>query len=337
MITVEVALGDRSYPVVVGAGAREHLASLIPRDARRVAVVSQAGIDLPIEPAREHRRFDIGDGEAAKSLTTVEALCRQWASWGLTRGDAVVAVGGGLVTDVAGFAAASYHRGVPVVHVATTLLGMVDAAIGGKTGVNLPEGKNLVGAFWQPAAVVCDLDALATLPERELRSGRGELAKYHFLTGTDLLDLDLEARVAAAVRIKADVIAADEREDPSHRRGRATLNYGHTLAHALETAGRYDLRHGEAVAVGLVYAAELAHRLERIPAERVAAHRAVVAAYGLPDALPPELDEDELLGIMARDKKALDGLTFVLDGPDGVEAVPGVDEGMARQTLSLIR
>ncbi|HEY9557817.1 MAG TPA: 3-dehydroquinate synthase family protein [Acidimicrobiales bacterium] len=337
MITVDVALGDRGYPVLVGAGAREHLADHIPAGARRVAVVSQAGIALAVDPGREHRRFDIGDGEAAKSLRTVEDLCRAWAAWGLNRGDAVVAVGGGLVTDVAGFAAASYHRGIPVLHVPTTLLGMVDAAIGGKTGVNLPEGKNLVGAFWQPQAVLCDLTALDTLPERELRSGRGELAKYHFLTGDDLLALDLEARVAAAVRIKAEVIAADEREDPSNRRGRAILNYGHTLAHALETAGRYDLRHGEAVAIGLVYAAELAHGLERISAARVAEHRAVLAAYDLSDALPEGLDDDELVAVMTRDKKAIDGLTFVLDGADGVEVVPAVDEAKARLALAAMR
>ncbi len=148
-----------------------------------------------------------------------------------------MAVGGGLVTDVAGFAAAVYHRGVGVTHVPTTLLGMVDAAIGGKTGVNLPEGKNLVGAFWQPHAVLCDTDALATLPERERLSGLGEMAKYHFLTGDDLLALPLDERIAACVRIKAEVVAADEREDLANTRGRATLNYGHTLAHALETGG----------------------------------------------------------------------------------------------------
>ena len=337
MITVDVALGDRSYPVVVGAGARTQLPGLLPAGARRAAVVTQPGIPLPVDPGCEHQRFEIGDGEQAKTLATVEDLCRAWAAWGLTRRDVVVAVGGGVVTDVAGFAAAAYHRGVPVVHVATTLLGMVDAAIGGKTGVNLPEGKNLVGAFWQPAAVVCDLDALATLPGRELRSGSGELAKYHFLTGDDLLGLELEARVAAAVRIKAAVIAADEREDPSNARGRAVLNYGHTLAHALETVGRYDLRHGEAVAVGLVYAAELAHLLGRIPAERVAAHRAVVAAYDLPSTAPPAVDDEELLEVMARDKKALDGLTFALDGPNGVEVVAGVAEADARAALERIR
>lgn len=333
MITVDVALGDRSYPVRVGAGARRELAGLLPSGARRAAVVSQASIPVEVDPGREHRRFDIGDGEDSKHLATVGALCSAWARWGLSRGDVVVAVGGGLVTDVAGFAAASYHRGVPVVHVPTTLLGMVDAAIGGKTGVNLPEGKNLVGAFWQPLAVVCDTDVLESLPHRELRSGRGELAKYHFLTGQDLLALDLEERVAAAVRIKAEVVAGDEREDPTNRRGRATLNYGHTLAHALETAGRYGLRHGEAVAVGLRYAAHLAHLLGRIDDERVAQHDAVLAAYELDGGLPARCDPDELLVLMARDKKALDGLTFVLDGADGVEVVPGVDPALARAAL----
>ncbi len=279
----------------------------------------------------------VPDGEAAKSLSTVESLSRQWAAWGLTRSDAVVAVGGGVVTDLGGFAAAVYHRGLPVVHVATTLLGMVDAAIGGKTGVNLPEGKNLVGAFWQPSGVVCDLDALATLPDREQRSGRGELAKYHFLTGDDLLDLPLEERVAAAVRIKAEVVAADEHERTDNRRGRAILNYGHTLGHALETAGGYDLRHGEAVAIGLVFAAELAHSLGRIDADRVADHRAVVSAYDLPVALPTGADAEALLATMHRDKKALDGLTFVLDGPEGVEVVPAVDEAAALAALEAIR
>ncbi|MFZ6002747.1 MAG: 3-dehydroquinate synthase family protein [Actinomycetota bacterium] len=325
MITVEVDLGGRSYPVLVGAGARSELAALLPPSAKRVAIVSQAAIPLDVDPGREHQRFEISDGEAAKDLTTVGALCSAWARWGLTRGDAVVAVGGGLVTDVAGFAAATYHRGVPVVHVATTLLGMVDAAIGGKTGVNLPEGKNLVGAFWQPHAVICDTDALATLPPREMRSGRGELAKYHFLTGDDLLDLGLEERIAAAVKIKAAVVRSDEREDPAAARGRATLNYGHTLGHALETAQGYSLRHGEAVAVGLRFAALLAEKLGRIDRARVEQHDRVLAAYELEGDLPPKSDPRELVELMSRDKKALRGLTFVLDGPEGVELVHEVD------------
>jgi len=333
VISVEVSLGARSYPVLIGAGVRSELAAVLPASATRVAIVTQAGIPVEVDPAREHERFVIGDGEQAKDLATVAELCSAWARWGLTRADVVVAVGGGLVTDVAGFAAASYHRGVSVVHVPTTLLGMVDAAIGGKTGVNLPEGKNLVGAFWQPLAVLCDTDALATLPPRELRSGRGELAKYHFLTGDDLLALDLDERIAAAVRIKAAVVAGDEREDPTNRRGRAILNYGHTLAHALETGAHYDLRHGEAVAVGLRYAAILAHRLGRIDAARVAEHDRVLADYDLDGRLPERSDVARLVELMGRDKKAIDGLTFVLDGPDGVEVVPGVDTTVATTVL----
>jgi 5-deoxy-5-amino-3-dehydroquinate synthase len=329
MRTVRVELGARGYDVVVGHGAVGLLPELLPGDARRAAVVTQAGIDFPADPGVAHGVFTVGDGEGAKTMATVEHLCRSWSRWGLTRGDVVVAVGGGVVTDIAGFAASVYHRGVAVVHVPTTLLGMVDAAIGGKTGVNLPEGKNLVGAFWQPAGVVCDLDALSTLPPRELRSGHGELAKYHFLTGDDLEAMALEERVAAAVAIKAEVVAADEREGGR----RAILNYGHTLAHALETSGHHQLRHGEAVAIGLRYAAALARRLGRIDDDRVERHREVLAGYDLPPAPPPGADVEELVALMGRDKKAIDGLTFVLDGPRGVEVVAGVPADLVRETL----
>jgi|TARA_B110000914_G_scaffold31695_1_gene24472 5-deoxy-5-amino-3-dehydroquinate synthase len=340
--------GGRSYPVLVGPGAIGELASVVPPGARRVAVVTQASVPVEVDPGVEHRVFRIGDGETAKSLSTVEELCSAFAGWGLTRADVVVGVGGGVVTDVAGFAAASYHRGLPVVHVATTLLAQIDAAIGGKTGVNLPEGKNLVGAFWQPAAVLCDTTVLETLPEREMACGLGEMAKYHFLGGDDLgggdlggggtaaddgPGLTLEQRVARCVQIKAEVVAADEREAGR----RAVLNYGHTLGHALETTGRYDLRHGEAVAIGLVYAAELARSLGRIDDERVAEHRRVVDGYGLSGSLPAGADPDELMAAMGRDKKAIDGLTFVLDGPDGVEVVSGIDAGVVRSTIGAVR
>jgi len=333
LITVPVALGDRSYDVVVGRGARELLPDVLPAGAKRAAIVTQLSIPFSVDPGVERALFVIGEGEQAKCLQTVEEVCRAFASWGLTRGDVVVAVGGGVVTDVAGFAAATYHRGVPVIHVPTTLLGQVDAAIGGKNGVNLPEGKNLVGAFWQPVAVLCDVDALDTLPPREHRSGLGEVAKYHFLTSDDLGALDLEERIAACVRIKADVVAGDERESDR----RVILNYGHTLGHALETAGRYDLRHGEAVGIGLVFAAEVAHTLGRIDEARVAEHRRVVASYDLPLLLPRDADAAELVELMARDKKAVDGLTLVLDGPDGVGAVRGVDPDVLLDTLERMR
>ena len=334
MIRVEVRLsGGRSYPVLVGPEAVGELASVVPSGARRVAVVTQVSIPVEVDPGVDHRVFTIGEGESAKTLSTVEDLCREFAVWGLTRADAVAGVGGGVVTDVAGFAAASYHRGLPVVHVATTLLAQIDAAIGGKTGVNLPEGKNLVGAFWQPVAVLCDTAVLDTLPEREMSCGLGEMAKYHFLTSSDLDGLDLDARIARCVEIKAAVVAEDE-----HEAGRrAILNYGHTLGHALETVGGYGLRHGEAVAIGLVYAAELARALGRIDDDRVAEHRRVVTRYGLSATLPEGTGSDDLVEAMARDKKAVNGLTFVLDGPDGVQVVAGVDAGLARATLEHLR
>ena len=331
MITVRVPLGDRSYDVLVGHGARTELAAILPTTARRAAVVTQEGIPLVVDPGIPFERFVIGNGEDHKSLGTIEELCRGFARMGLTRNDVVIGVGGGMVTDVAGFAAASWHRGVSVVHVSTSLLGMVDAAIGGKTGVNIPEGKNLIGAYWQPSGVICDLDALATLPPRELRCGRGEMAKYHFLAGDDLLAMDEAERIARCVQIKAEVVASDEREGGR----RALLNYGHTLAHALEIATDHSMAHGEAVAVGLVYAARLANVLGRIDADRVQQHIDVVGGeYELSTSMPAGLDNQALVTLMGRDKKVLsDGLTFVLDGPNGVEVVPGVPSDAALEAL----
>ncbi len=332
MLRVTVALAERSYEVLVGAGAIGELDALLPDDATRVAIVTQDAVPLKWVPAnRSVETYVIDSGESAKSLETIETLARGFARQGLTRRDVVVGLGGGMVTDVAGFAAASWHRGTPVVHVATTLLGMVDAAIGGKTGVNLPEGKNLVGAFWQPLGVICDLDALTTLPEREMRCGLGEMSKYHFLTGDDLLALPLDERIARCIEIKADSVAADEREGGR----RALLNYGHTLAHAIEIATDHEIAHGEAVAIGLVFAAELAFELDRVDEARVDEHRRIVGGeYGLRVTPPEGLDVEHLLSLMARDKKALDGLTFVLDGPDGVEVVSGVPESAVRSTLT---
>lgn len=337
---VDVPLGDRSYPVLVGAGAVRELGAVLPPGAKRAAVVTQPGIGVEVDPGIEFETFVIPDGEVAKELTTIGDLCSGFTRFGLTRRDVVIGVGGGVVTDVAGFAAAVYHRGVAVVHVATTLLGQIDAAVGGKTGVNLVEGKNLVGAFWQPTAVLCDTDTLTTLPRRELHAGLGELAKYHFLVdesavaqrlsaheGLDALPLD--ERVAACVAIKAEVVAADETEGGR----RALLNYGHTLAHALEIAGRFDLRHGEAVAIGLRYAAIVARLMGRIDDSRVGEHQRVLDAYELDSRLPAGVDADEILELFGRDKKSTDGITFVLDGPDGLEVVADLDPELLRVAL----
>ena len=336
---------ERAYNVHVGGGSREALSEIIravtPK-ARRAAIVTQEAIRsacpllAEIDPGIEARTFFVGQGEHEKTLTTIEGLCRGWASWGMNRNDVVVAIGGGMVTDISGFAASCYHRGINVVYVSTTLLGMIDAAIGGKTGVNLPEGKNLVGAYWQPSAVICDIDLLATMPDRERRSGLGEMAKYHFLDPEGgPFEGDLETLVARSVSIKARVVAADEREGGL----RAILNYGHTLGHAIEIASDFAVMHGEAVAIGLIYAAEVAHRLGRISAERVAEHRAVVGGYDLSLRIPPTVaaSADDLLELMGRDKKALDGLTFVLDGPNGVEQVIGVDRLVLTEALAAVR
>lgn len=328
-----VELGDRSYTVAVGNGVIHHALSMIPQSAKRIAVVTQHGIPpvyIPQFSGAVVSMHYIGVGETHKSLTTIEQLCREFAQAGITRGDVVVAVGGGMVTDVAGFAASSYHRGIPVVHVATTLLAMIDAAIGGKTGVNIAEGKNLVGAFWQPHGVVCDLDTLATLSDFETRCGLGEMAKYHFIVREDLSALSMVDRVARCVRIKADIVSADEREGGV----RALLNYGHTLAHALEIATDFSIAHGEAVSIGLLYAAHVAHRMGRISADRVDQHYHVVhEVYGLRNSLPLGITPEQLIIDMGRDKKAIDSLTFVLDSTDGLEVVTHVSEDMIRAAL----
>ncbi len=345
MISVPVELGARRYEVEIGRGLRHDLARVISDSVgpgvRRAVVVTQEpvvaagwadGLDLGVP----HEIVVVGDGERSKSLATIETLTSGFARDGLARTDVVVALGGGVVTDLAGFAAATYHRGMAYINVATSLLAQVDAAIGGKTGVNLPEGKNLVGSFWQPRAVLCDTETLTSLPAREWACGRGEMAKYAFLgpgePDASLLSLDLDEQVARCASIKAEVVAADEHEGDR----RMVLNYGHTLAHALEASAFGDeslsLRHGEAVAIGLVFAALLARRLGRIDDDRVELHRKVVGAFDLSSRLP-ERDPHELVSLMGRDKKAAHDLTFVLDGEKGVEVVRGVGEDQVLATL----
>ncbi len=341
-IRVRVELGERGYEVLVGPGVRRELSSCLPPGARRATVVTQAGIGVDVDPGVPCQVVMIPDGEKAKSLATVEEICRFMARGDMHRSDVVVAVGGGVVTDVAGYAASSYHRGTAVINVPTTLLGQVDAAIGGKTGVNLPEGKNLVGSFWQPLGVFCDTETLAGLPAREWRSGHGEMAKYAFLGVEDLDSLSLAEQVARCVVCKAEVVASDEREGGR----RMILNYGHTLAHALEAAGfasedasssEAELRHGEAVGIGLVFAAELAQLLGRIGTSRVERHRGVVSGYDLPVSLPPGADPATLVQFMTRDKKSAGGLTLMLDGPDGVEPVHEVRPELVHEALDALR
>ena len=342
-VPIDVASGR--YEVVVGDGARHGLAALFaartPRCKAAAIITQQRIVDEGwlegLDPGVEASLHVIEEGEAAKSLATVERLCRELVSEGVSRRDVVVGFGGGVVTDVAGFVAGIHLRGVALVQVPSTLLGQVDAAIGGKNAVNLPEGKNLVGTFHQPMGVLCDTSVLTTLPPREWASGRGEIAKCALLTGDDAATLaaaPIDVQVARCVEIKASYIEDDERDAGT----RALLNYGHTLAHAIETSqaglGEVALRHGEAVAVGLAFAARLAERLGRIDEGRVSEHDDTLAVFGLDGELPDGASAGALLEVMHRDKKAHHSLTFVLDGPSGCEVVEGLDD---RDVLATLR
>ncbi|MFQ6143516.1 3-dehydroquinate synthase family protein [Streptomyces seoulensis] len=329
--SVRVPLGERSYDVHIGPGVRNALPAIVAGlGARRAAVVSARPPEWTPDPGVPSLVLPAADGEEAKTLAAVQEYCRRFAAFGLTRADVVVAVGGGTTTDTAGLAAALYHRGVPVIHLPTSLLAQVDASVGGKTAVNLPEGKNLVGAYWQPKAVLCDTDYLTTLPARETTNGLGEIARCHFIGAGDLRPLPLTEQIVASVRRKAEIVAADERDTGL----RHLLNYGHTLGHALERATDFSLRHGEGVAIGTVFAGRLAGTLGRIPPARVAEHLDVVRHYGLPTCLPSGVAPAELIALMRLDKKATTGLSFVLDGPAGAELVTDVPENAVAAALA---
>lgn len=345
--------GTMPYDVVVGTGLLAELTSLLD-GALRVAIVHPGGLRATADSVREDlashgfeaHTVEVPDGEDAKTLRVAGYCWDVLGTIGFTRSDAIVGLGGGATTDLTGWVAASWLRGVRVVQVPTTLAGMVDAAIGGKTGINTEHGKNLVGAFYSPAGVLCDLAALSSLPRSDYVTGLAEVVKYGFIADPVILDL-IEADPAAAaipghpaereliersVRVKADVVASDFTEQGL----RQILNYGHTLGHAIERAERYRWRHGAAVSVGLVYAAALGRVLCRLDDATADRHRAVLGALGLPtsyraDAFPA------LLETMRIDKKArgtrlrfvvLDGLArpAVVDDPDPAVLVAAYSE-----------
>ena len=332
--TVHVATGP-GYDVRIGSGVLAEAAAASP--GRRTAVIADTTVanlhgpvvlDAFASAGRDAVLIPVAPGEPSKDLATYGALLRRLASDRFGRDDAVLALGGGVVCDLAGFVAATWMRGVPLVHAPTTLLAMADAAIGGKTGVNLPEGKNLVGAFWRPAAVLMDVRTLATLPAAQIVEGCAEVLKHGLLADPELSDAiasgriaadapedDLIRWVAASASVKAGVVAGDEREAGE----RAHLNLGHTLAHTLEAASGHRLAHGAAVAWGLLYAAILS----RAVAERCgwpyrdwsAPVRAFLTARPVP--YPPEPAWEQLEPYLARDKKARGGTRrwVLMDGP----------------------
>jgi len=352
--TVRVDTAHGGYPVLIGSGLLDRLDELLPPfpGAEAAAVVASPPL---AEVARRVGRavarrglavhhLEVPAGEAAKRLEVVAGLYQGLAAVPTRRADPVLAVGGGATTDVAGFVAATWLRGVPLVNLPTTVLGMVDAAVGGKTGVDLAEGKNLVGAFHQPVAVAADLDTLAGLPAAEVRSGLAEVAKAG-LAGDPALAEALAAAagpaaagdpaalaplVEGAVRVKAAVVGADEREEAADDRvGRLMLNYGHTLGHALERlAGYRGLRHGEAVALGMVFAARVAEAIGLAEPGLADGHVRLLAALGLPVG-GVELDPDRVLAAMATDKKHRRGLRLVLlRAPGRPQVVTNPDRGV---------
>lgn len=340
--------GASPYDVVIGHGVLGGVGELLGDEVARVAVVHAEGLTEIVDRVvaglgeRTVVRLPLPDGEAAKSAGVAVAAWERLGAEGFTRSDVVVTVGGGATTDMGGFIAATWLRGVRAVHVPTTLLAMVDAAVGGKTGMNTEAGKNLVGAFHEPAGVVCDLDVLSTLPEAELVAGLGEVVKCGFIADPEILALveadphaartpgsaALRELVERAIAVKIEVVTADLRETGGRdgHPGREALNYGHTLAHAIERATGYAIRHGEAVAIGCCFVAELARRTHHIDDALADRHAAAFGAVGLPttwDGAPFE----ELLATMRVDKKSrgsqlrfivLDDLArpVVLAGPD---------------------
>ena len=326
-LTVTVDLGERSYPIRIGRRllGRPGLLDPFPGGSQALVVtnevVAEHYLDRTLAGLPAQVRADVvrlPDGEAFKTLETFSDIIDRLVAGRHDRGTTIVALGGGVVGDIAGFAAAAYQRGVAYIQVPTTLLALVDSSVGGKTAVNHPGGKNLVGAFHQPRCVVADLDTLDTLPERELRAGLAEVIKYGVIFDADFFDW-IEARlsallardkdalahaVARSCEIKAEVVRADERESGV----RMILNYGHTFGHALEAVTGYaSLLHGEAVAIGMVLAADLAARLGTLRAASAARIRDIVVRAGLPDAPPPSAAPDAVLEAMGKDKKVADG------------------------------
>jgi 3-dehydroquinate synthase len=356
MQTIHVQLGPRSYDIAIGTDVLPALGAF----ARQRCRGKQAFVVCD-EHVREHAghvgellaaagfqplRATVPAGEAQKALSVAGTLYDALAEAGADRGTLVVAVGGGVIGDLAGFVAATYNRGLPLLMVPTTLLAMVDSSVGGKVGINHPRGKNLIGAFHQPVGVWIDSAFLRTLPDREYRSGLAEVVKYGVILDADffayleghtgaILAREPEAVrhiVARSCRLKADVVEKDEREETGLR---AVLNYGHTFAHAFETVGGYGAwLHGEAVAAGMACASLLAERRGLIGADVTARQVRLLAAFGLPTA-PEPWPADALVSTMHRDKKALSGrLRFILPRRLGEVALfDDVPEGEVRAVL----
>lgn len=356
---IGVAVPGHEYEVAIGAGVTGRIgAAAAATGARRVALVTHpqlaqrfpAAVEALAGAGLDVIELFMDEGERAKSWSTVGGFLERCAQAEMHRDDLVVGLGGGVVTDTAGFTAATFLRGVRWMSCPTTVLGAIDAAVGGKTGVNLAAGKNLAGAFWQPSAVFVDTSTFASLPPREVRAGLAEAVKCGWIADPAILDevaswgtaVDLATLAATegaltsvvtrGIAVKAAVVARDERESGL----RAILNYGHTLGHALETACGYTLSHGEAISVGMVFAAEMSALRGMLDRAAVDRHRDLLAGLGLPVAVP-RADLDAAVPLLRRDKKASDDLRFVLlEGPARPVLVDDVDAATIDAALAAV-
>jgi 3-dehydroquinate synthase len=320
---IRVDAGEKSYEVVVGSQLLSRAGALIgdKLGGRTCAVISDENVASRFADSvlaslkaagREPVLITVPPGEESKTMERAEAICQQMIEAGLDRSSFVVALGGGMVGDLAGFVAAIYHRGIPCVQIPTTLLAQVDSSIGGKTAVNTAAGKNLIGAWHQPMLVISDVDALTTLPPRELRQGFAEIIKHAVIRDAEMFEQlqrfdrsELAALIRRNVEIKAAIVAADERETTGER---ALLNFGHTIGHAIERAGEYrDFLHGEAISLGMIAACEISARKAGLSeAERERIGR-TLEAFELPTRLPADFSREKILSAIRFDKKFAQG------------------------------
>jgi 3-dehydroquinate synthase len=355
--TIRVELKERAYDILIGRETLADVAAFVKARgaAKRACIITDANVLHPhaeqvqaslVAAGVRVELLSVAAGEASKCVAEAERLWNELSRLRIDRKTVVIAVGGGVIGDLAGFVAATYARGLAFVQIPTTLLAQVDSSVGGKVGINLPSAKNIVGAFWQPAGVLIDLDCLSTLPKREYLSGLAEVVKYGVILDADffayleknvagLLARDtavLERIVARSCELKARVVEQDEREETGLR---AVLNYGHTFCHAIETVAGYGhYLQGEAVAIGMVAASRLAALLGRIPAEMTDRQARLLKALGLPTEVG-DLPVEALLAAMQHDKKSENGeLRFVLPWEMGkVEVVGSVPVGMVKQAI----
>jgi 3-dehydroquinate synthase len=316
---IRVRAGEKTYEVVVGSRLLGRAGALIREklEGTTCAVISDDNVAKHFaDPVLESLRASgcqptlvtVPAGEESKTMARAESICQRMITAGLDRSSFVVALGGGMIGDLAGFVAAIYHRGIPCVQMPTTLLAQVDSSVGGKTGVNTAAGKNLIGAWHQPAVVISDVDTLTTLPPRELRQGFAEIIKHAVIRDAEMFEIlqrydraELEALIRRNIEIKAAIVAADERETTGER---ALLNFGHTIGHAIERAGEYrDFLHGEAVSLGIVAACEISVRkagLSEADRERIVR---TLEAFELPTRLPGDFPKEKIQNAIGFDKK----------------------------------